>query len=151
MNEQVRCTVTSKLLKDNPLFNECVQSLKAIILSNQEENEIRHWFNTVVPLTTWGKVDWEKIDKKIAIGYDPEMIIPALHKLIGNPVDMQVYVDWSSEGLPIIKTDVRKLIQFFDHIVCVDFEKFVMNPSLGYILEILPSNQMTLGLVKKMS
>ncbi len=67
-----------------PLFIECVEALDATILSNQETISLFKIFKKSFPITTWGKIDWEKIDHKIEIGYDPEDIVSSLERIFGN-------------------------------------------------------------------
>ena len=130
-----------------PLFIECVEALDATILSNQETINLFKIFKKSFPITTWGKIDWEKIDHKIEIGYDPEDIVSSLEPLFGKKIDTTVYVLWSSADSPGIKTDLNKIAKFFDEVISVAPEKFIFNLEFGYILEILISDKMTIGVV----
>lgn len=47
----------NKFLENRPLFDES-ENMSAL-------------FKMLVPITTWGKVDWDKIDTKIEVGYEP--------------------------------------------------------------------------------
>ena len=138
----------SKFLQNNRLFRECVESLHAELLSLNDSNKITILFEKTIPMTKWGKIDWEKIDKKINIGYDPIRIIPALEELIKESLDKSVYIEWSDGGLPVIKTNLDAVINHFDDVTCVSFEKFIFNPQQGYIIEILASDEMTVGVVE---
>jgi len=82
----------SKFLNHHPLFKECVEKLNPTILSDQESEEMLKLFETLFPITKWGKIDWEKIDKKIKVDFDPEEIIPALKKLLGDAINKSVYI-----------------------------------------------------------
>src|SRR5579862_4891465 len=94
-----------KLFELKPLFKECIDALEDVeILPISESISISKLFKSSFPITEWGKINWEKIDQKIDIGYDPETIIPTLKKLIGNSVDTKVYIEWSTMGIPVIKT-----------------------------------------------
>lgn len=139
--------MTSNVLKNRPLFKECVEALGANLLPKEESDKLTTIFKTIFPITAWGKIDWNKIDQKIDIGYDPHAIIPALKKLLQNTIDESVYIEWSTASIPIIQTNLIDIINHFDDVTCVSFEKFIFNPTQGYIIEILPSDQMTVGLV----
>ncbi|MCC7414948.1 MAG: hypothetical protein IT346_02540 [Epsilonproteobacteria bacterium] len=130
-----------------PLFIECVEALNATILSPEEDMLLTDLFEKHFPITKWGKIDWEKIDHKIEIGYDPEDIVSSLERLLGKKVDTTVYILWSSAGSPGIKTDLNKIAEFFDAVISVAPEKFIFNLELGYILEILVSDKMMIGTV----
>lgn len=140
--------MSSKLLENRPLFKECIEVLGVNLLSEQESDRLSALFQQIVPLTNWGKVDWDKIDQKIDIGYDPQNIIPTLERLIKEPIDTSVYIEWSTASVPVIKADLRNIIEHFDDVTCVAFEKFIFNLTSGYVIEVLPSYKMMAGLIK---
>src|ERR1700679_3058852 len=139
--------MVSRLLENRPLLKECIEALKVGLLPDDESEKVSDMFRKIVPITKWGKVDWAKINKKIEVGYDPQLLISALEKLMGGPFDTSVYIEWSSSGVPIIKADLKDIVDNFDDVTCVAFEKFIFNPSAGYIIEILPSDLMTIGII----
>jgi len=139
-------------LKNDQLYLECLIALGAKTLKDEESDCLHELFKKMFPITKWGKIDWAKITKKINIGYDPQNIIPALEELLENKsFDRSVYIEWSTGGLPIIKTNLDDIIKNFDDVTCVAFEKFIFNPDLGYIIEILPSDEMTIGIVRPLN
>lgn len=133
------------------LFKECVEALgpNAVIYSGEESNKITNLFKHTFPITSWGKINWEKIDKKIHIGFAPDQIIPALEELSqGTLKNKSVYIEWSRAGIPVIKTDLDAIIAHFDDVSCISFEKFIFNPFVGYIIEIRPGDDITVGLIE---
>ncbi len=130
------------------MFRECVEVLNAKLPSLEESFILTDIFKDTYPLTRWGKIDWDEIDYKIDVGYDQNNILPALQQLIQKPIDTSVYIEWSDGGLPIIKADLLDIIKHFDDVTCVAFEKFIFNPYVGYIIEILPGDSMAVGLVE---
>lgn len=137
----------TKLFDNNPLFKECVDALQIELLPEEQSDKISLAFKEMFPITTWGKIDWDKISLKVEIGYDPMDIIPAMSKLIQGNLDTNVYVEWSTMGIPVIKTDLVSIVHNFDDVACVSFEKFIFNPYVGYIIEVLSSYKITAGLV----
>ena len=137
----------SKLLELNPLLKECVEKLNPTILSDQESEEMLKLFETLFPITKWGKIDWEKVDKKIEVGFDPLDITPALKKLLGDSFDRSVYVVWDDAGVPIIKTSLNAIIENFYDVTCVSFDTFIFSPEVAYIIEVLPSDKITVGVI----
>jgi hypothetical protein len=138
----------SRILENYPLFKECIDALGTNLLSEKQSEELSALFMSIFPITKWGKIDWDKIDMKIDVGCDPAQIVPALQQLLKCPVDKTVYIEWSSGGLPVIKTDLDSIIRAFDDVTCVAFEKFIFNPKVGYIVEILPGDKITVGVVR---
>lgn len=137
-----------KILENRPLFKECLEILNTQLLPETESDNLSRLFNQLFPITEWGKIDWDKISNKIDIGCEPLNIIPALEQLLKNKsFDQSVYIEWSTGGLPIIESNLSDIINHFDDVTCVAFEKFIFNPNLGYIIEILPGDQMTVGIV----
>lgn len=139
----------SRILENRPLFRECLEALQTTLLPKEESDRLELLFESLFPITRWGKIDWDKINQKIDIGCDPQNIIPALKQLLKTePVDKEVYIEWSTGGVPAIKTNLDAIINHFNDVTCVAFEKFIFNPYVAYIIEILPSGQITAGLVK---
>jgi len=137
----------TKLLENNIVLKECIEALQVDLLPEHESDKMAEIFVKWVPMTRWGKVDWKKINKKIEIGYDVQLLIPMLAKLIKHKFSTSVYIEWSSTDNPIIKTDLKDIISNFDKVICVDFEKFIFNLSEGYIIEVLPSGLITAGII----
>jgi hypothetical protein len=138
--------------KSNPLFKECIDALREVtILPMPESVEMSNTFEKSFPITEMGKIDWKRIENKIEVGYDPNDILPALEKLFGKPVDTKVYIEWSTMGIPVIQTDLKRIIDVFDYVTCVSHEKFIFNLEIGYILEILVSDKMTIGVVPRLA
>lgn len=129
------------------LFQECIEIVSATPLSVKEDLQLGDLFEKCFPITEWGKIDWDKIEHKIEIGYDPKNILPSLEQLFGKKVDTAVYILWSSATQPMIQTDLKKVVEFFDYIISISPDKFIFNLELGYVLEILASDQMTIGVV----
>lgn len=141
----------NNLMIHNPLFKECVDILQASLLPDEQADQVTEKLELMHPITDWGKIDWEKINIKIFVGYNPDNIIPCLEKLLKRPLTIQdkhVYIDWSDGQLPAIKANLDNIVKYFDDVVCVAFEKFIFNPLLGYIIEVRTSGEITVGLVK---
>jgi len=138
----------NNLLENNPLFKECLEALNVPLLSDQEDKEIFELFETMYPLTDWGKVDWDKIDKKIEVGYYPKKVISALEKLFLQPFDKSVYLLWDDAEIPVIKANLDDVIKKFDDVTCICFDTFIFNPKQGYIIERRHGGNITVGIVE---
>jgi hypothetical protein len=153
--------MTPEILKTNRLLRECVEALKTTLPDERRQNQIRMAFQQMYPLTPAGKINWDRIDRKIDIGYDVNNIIPVLEELIHGsfeaaaylkelwegPLDTYIYIKWSDDKLPMLETDLDAVITSFDDVTCVSAETFIFNSYQRYIIEVLPDNKMTAGLV----
>lgn len=128
------------------LFNECVDKLKAKILLPKEAAKISDLFIQLVPMTLWGKIDWEKINKKTTVN-SPNKILSALAVLLNSEVDKSVYIEWSENDLPVIQTNLDSIVESFDDVISVAFDKFIFNFDDGYIIEVLSNAEITIGLI----
>lgn len=131
---------------DELMFTECIEALgnQASILSKIETAEIWKLFKSKVPITTWGKIDWSMINKKIEIGCQPEDIIPAL-KQLKQSSDMRVYVLWNDASVPIIKTNLNAVVANYNDVIAL--ETWFVNPWDGYVIEVLNDCSITVGLI----
>lgn len=129
------------------LFEECVAILKPEILSNEESDQILLSFESIYPLTLWAKMDWSKVKEKVEIGYEENCILPLTEQLLGHPIKNKVYLVWNDGELPIIKTSLDLIVQFYDDVTCVGFEKFIFDLNERFIIEILPGGLITAGIV----
>lgn len=135
-------------LRNNQLYLECLTTLNTKPLEDKESDLLHELFKEMYPLTAWGKINWDNIEKKNEIT-DLNDIIPSLKKILQIKLDENAYIEWSDAGLPIIKTNLTNIIKNFDNVDCVAFDKFIFNPSQGYIIEILSSGRTTLGVLNK--
>lgn len=133
--------------KSYPLFKECLEALKVNLLSDEEAERLSTLFENMFPITRWGKIDWDKIDNKIVIGNNQDEIIPALTKLLVVPIDPLVYIEWSSAAYPVIQANLNDIPNHFNIVARVTFEKFIFNPSQGYIIEIRFDDTITVGVL----
>jgi hypothetical protein len=117
-------------------------------LSKSEAGEISELFIKHFPMTSWGKIDWEKIGHKIAIGNSPNKIIPTLEKLLQKSFDKNVYIDWSegTDDISVIKTNLDLVVKYFDDVTCVACDKFIFNLDTSYVIEILHLGNITIGI-----
>jgi hypothetical protein len=75
-------TMESNMLQHYPLFQECLQALNVSLLPAEKSESLSRLFEQIIPITKWGKVDWDAIERKIVIGYDQHKIIEALEHVL---------------------------------------------------------------------
>jgi len=141
--------MSNVFLKDRPQFTKCIKDIDAKVLSLDDCDKIEDIFWKTFPMNNWGKVDWNKIEKKVYIGADPEKIIPSLQKLLDiNNFNKNVYIEWNDASLHTIQTNLDSIVNNFNSLGYVAFEKFIFNTELGYIVEIRTGDDMTIGVIK---
>ncbi len=131
----------------NAPFLRCIEALKIELLPEQESDRVLQLFTDLYPMTEWGKIDWDKINHKMNLGTNYTMIIDSLKRFLGDDFDPSVFIEWGSAAIPAIKTNIYDVIQQYDYVVSVTFDKFIFNPSEGYIIEILPGDDITVGVI----
>lgn len=128
------------------LFKECIEALddKVAILSKQESDQKWVLFKKNIPLLFWGRIDWDKIEKKNIINA-PAKIITSLEGLFDHACTMDVYVFWNDASLPVIKANLYQLIVFFDDVTCVAPDTWFLNLENRYIIENFHDGELTIG------
>lgn len=141
--------VDPEILKHDIVFKECVEALKIDLLTVEEEKSLDTWFRNHVPMTKWGRVDWDKFDKKSSIRSSLKNMKRDLSKVLQarGPFDTTVFIEWGEIGIPVIRTTLGDVIGNFKDIEYVAFEKFLFNPSFGYVIEILNDGRVTIGII----
>jgi len=129
------------------LFKECIEALGkyARISEKNVSNEILTKFDKNFPFTPWGRIDWNKIQKKIILS-SIEDIIPAIKKMEKNPLNI-VYIIGSDPTVPIIESKIDKILEFFDDVEAVSPNSWFYCPTDGWVIEIYHDGEITLGLV----
>lgn len=131
---------------DDIVFKECIDSLSpnVTILSKEESNNLWKIFKQRLPIVFWGRIDWNKIDKKFIIN-SPTEIIPTLEQLSQKSLDLSIYILWNDASVPVIKTDLHSAIAFIDDITCVGPDTWFLNLEEGYIVEFFHEGEIVVG------
>ena len=123
----------SNMLQHYPLLQECLEALNVSLLPTETSESISRLFKQIIPITKWGKVNWDAVEQKVFIGYDQNNIIDALERLLKKTVDEQVYIEWSTYEIPVIQAHLKSIIAHFDDVTCVAIEKFIFNVLFFYL------------------
>ena len=137
---------TLKFYDGDTLLKACIEALNPnfIILINSKSEEMFSLLENRFPFTKWGKVDWDKINNKKEVGFEPKKIIPTLKSLKDN-YDPIVYIFWNNASRPVIKTNLNLVMDHFYDVMFL--ETFISNPLDGYIIEVLPSYKTNVGII----
>ena len=132
------------------LYEECIYALgeEIEILSSVEANNILISFKNTFPITKWGRVDWNKFNSFNKIT-SPDNILEVIEKY---DIDLNdsVYIIWDEVTLPIVKANLKRVLEVIVDITAVSFNTWLFNPSSNYIIEFYHENEITFGkLVQK--
>lgn len=128
------------------LFEECLQVLgkNAEVLSTEETNNTFKIFTNLFPMTSWGRVDWEKVDNTIDIN-EIGSIEEYLYNY--NKLDRTVILLWDEASLPAVRTDLDTIVNNIDDVIAVSFNTWIFSPELKYLIEFYHENEVTLGML----
>lgn len=128
------------------LFEECLQALgnKAEALSVEETNNNFKNLTNMFPMTSWGRVDWGRIENKIEIN---EVIDIKEYLNSCNRLDKTVILLWDEATLPAVKTDLEAVIDNIDDITAVSFDTWIFCPESRYLIEFYHESEVTLGML----
>jgi len=123
------------------LFEECVEALEdnTIVLSEEETKKVFKSMTTDFPITSWGRIDWQKVVNVVQVSSVSEVI---------NHIDIsknEVYVLWDEASLPSVKTDINKIINVIDDVTAVSFDTWIYCCSGRYIIEVYHENEINVG------
>jgi hypothetical protein len=117
------------------LFEECLIALKnkAIPLTNEETAKVEVILQNLFPFI-FANINWEKVDKKIAIDIENPILIPNLKKILKDELDESIYLIWDT-NVPVVKTNLGSVIAHFDDVTCVGTRTWFLNIHQGYVIE----------------
>ena len=126
------------------LFDECLEALgeQKEILS--EELTVKY-FNSLskqFPITSWARIDWEKVKNKKRIEYSDELF----KWLKDNGIaDTSVIILWNPSDDPAVKTTLENALAVIDDVTAVGSDTF-MYSELGYVIEFYHDGEVTVGM-----
>ncbi len=128
------------------LFDECLEALGArtAVLSDQETIEIFKTFSDILPVTKWGRIEWDKIDKKIQVDSANE-ILKCLYTQ-DKSTDTEIFVLWDEASLPVIKSDLDRILKVIDDVTAVSSNTWLFSPTFKYVIEFYHIGEVTIGI-----
>ncbi|HMM19086.1 MAG TPA: hypothetical protein PKA10_00010 [Selenomonadales bacterium] len=127
------------------LLEECISALgnNTEKLSPQDTISAFQAMNLAFPMTSWGRIDWDKVENKIRI----TSINEAIEKLVGEQkrVEKIAYILWDEASLPALKTNLEKISQVIDDVIAVSFDTWIFCPSAQFVIEFYHEGEITVG------
>ena len=110
------------------LLEECINSLKImdkqIILENNCKQLIINNMKNLVQFNKWGRIEWIQYINVIDIETSQ------LHKIKGD-----FYIIWNEIELPILKTNMRNILDNLDDVLAVDYDTWLLACDNSSIIE----------------
>ena len=129
------------------LFEECIQALdnKVEIFTLEETTRIFDELVNTFPVTSWGRIDWEKITTAIRISNLSE-IEALLENHFNTDLNTDVILLWNYSSSPAVKTDLSQVIQVIDDVTAVGSDTWIFSPTQRYVIEFFHEGEVILGI-----
>ncbi|WP_347272254.1 hypothetical protein [Paenibacillus sp. N3/727] len=100
------------------LFEECIYALGpgTIILSEEKSQEAYNLLDESYPVTSWSRIDWEKVSSKKVVGNVVDMK-SILFKQYGQVNEDNIFILWNYGDFPVLETQLFKAINSMDDVV----------------------------------
>ena len=127
------------------LFEECINALgkNTQILSHQDTEFYLDELVKKFPVTSWARIDWDKISKKKELN-DLCEISEWLKS--NNITDTSVILLWNYTDEPAVQTDLKNVLAVIDDVTAVGSDTFVFCPTSNYVIEFYHEGEVTIGL-----
>ncbi|KGO79344.1 hypothetical protein Q763_13995 [Flavobacterium beibuense F44-8] len=112
------------------LFEECIEVLgeSARVLDKTETDIVFKKFENSVPITWYGRIDWENLN-------DFEEIQNSKEILNHIRAEDKCLVLWNDMSLPVIETTVASFLENIDDVLEVSFDTWLVVNSKNVIIE----------------
>lgn len=123
------------------LIDECLFNLgdRAIILESEEQKIIEREFYRRFPMTSWGRIDWSKIELKQEVSTIQEI------SRLSLDLTTVIFIIWSDLSLPVLKLPLDVFFNHIDDILSVSFDTWLLFESLDMVIEIYHENKIMIG------
>lgn len=115
------------------LFDEAVMALDyPKVITGKPKDDILDYFINNFPIITAGngKIDWNRISNNSDIHHASELL--KLKSMIGQN---HCCIIWNDGDLPILVTNLEKLVGAFDDVTAVSFDTWILVPSKNIVIE----------------
>lgn len=136
-----------KFMLNKGAFHEFIKSFGLELLGDDEANTILAKFQTMLPFTRWGCINWHEIESKIFIGKNKKDILPTLQRLLSGPFDTKMYCEQRLLEAPLMRFNLTQELAEHWSIWGRGYGTFLFNMEAGYVIEADPQDNITVGLI----
>jgi hypothetical protein len=130
------------------LIDECIEALSdsVHILTESDRDQVLNEFENSFPFTKWGRIDWEKMTCHAVVNTVDDII--SFLKQKTNKYSNDVYVIWDEGTLPIIQTNLDKVLEAIDDVTAVSFDTWIFASFSGFVIEVFHDGEVRVGILK---
>ena len=66
---------------------------------------------------------------------------------MGKAFDPDIYIEWSDGDVSIIQSNLNKVLDNIDDLLCVSTDVFLFNLTSKYVIEIRRNGEVTIGVI----
>ncbi|MFN6497299.1 MAG: hypothetical protein RMX65_009870 [Nostoc sp. DedQUE01] len=130
------------------LLDECITALgdNTTVLSSQETENIFSIFEAQFPITRWARIDWGKINQKITVNSNDEIISYLQHHFTQEDLEEKLYILWNDASLPAVQAKLEQIIRVRDDVTAVSFDTWIFSLKFKYVIEFYHEGEITIGI-----
>jgi hypothetical protein len=114
-------------------------------MEKNDKNVILTNFQQDFPITKYARIDWNIINQKWSV--DDMNSLRSVFDLIGIDYDKDsFYTIWDDNSLPIIRTEIKNVLENLDDATAVSFDTWLYNPEKKVVIEFFHDGETTLGI-----
>lgn len=127
------------------LLEECIEVLQpnVKVFPVDQSSSYSRIISDNFPITVSGRINWEKVDKKIIIN-DYSDIQDCLKEKLGE-FEEKILIFWACADLPVLQTNFSIMLKYIDDVLAVDFDTWVISLKHRFIIEFYHDGDITIG------
>ena len=133
------------------LLNECIEAIgdNAVVLSVPETENVFSIFEDMFPITSWARIDWEKINEKVNLVSSNELVLSLNNYFNKKELESHTYILWDEGSLPAMEAKLEQIIKVIDDVTSVSFDTWIFSLEFGYVIEFYHEGDITIGIMPK--
>ncbi|MEK4297777.1 CDI toxin immunity protein [Paenibacillus sp. FSL R5-0914] len=118
---------------------------KVDILDESESDKIESKMTDCFPIGFWGRIDWEKVNKKNILTKEDILNIPTVLSNQSLDTSVPVYLIVGIYKYPLVKTSLFTILESIEDIMDMGPDQWIYSPSLRYVIEFCHDEVITIG------
>ncbi|AVK85952.1 hypothetical protein C3943_21885 [Lysinibacillus sp. B2A1] len=115
------------------------------ILDESESEKIESKMTNCFPIAFWGRIDWEKVSKKIILTKEDILNIPTVLTNQSLDISIPVYLIVGIYKYPLVKTSLLTILESIEDIMDMGPDQWIYSPTLRYVIEFCHDDVITIG------
>lgn len=115
------------------------------ILDESESEKIECKMTNCFPIAFWGRIDWEKVSKKIILTKEDILNIPTVLTNQSLDISIPVYLIVGIYKYPLVKTSLLTILESIEDIMDMGPDQWIYSPTLRYVIEFCHDDVITIG------